>query len=207
MKVRYERLFKIADYEGETIGLEWDTGEQEISADEALLFLVDAVHRQHDLNRKMRANSVPEYVKTATTTPKSCGVAGAPVRGSAQIALPRVDVQGPPTKPVYTPPATGAKPAAIAPSYSASAYNRLAAGMAKPYTIQVPYKGPIDKDAATAYLKSLGYWFLGKKDGGDNGWHGEVFPDAMPELEAYMTKRPASQDPVGDAMGDDQINF
>lgn len=202
MKAKYERLFKIADYEGETIGLEWDTGEQEISADEALLFLVDAVHRQHDLNRKMRLNSAPEYVKTATTTPKSGGVAGTPVRGSAQVAMPMA--QPPRPTPSYV-----ATPKQAQQAAKQHSYNRTATGMAKPYTIQLPYpKGaPIDVDAAKAYLKQLNYWFLGGKDGGDNCWHGDVWPEAMPELEQYMMKRPASEDPVGDAMGGDDIPF
>ena len=184
-KVSYSRTYKIADYQSETILVEYTADEHEdMGADDALEYASSNVATLHG---KLHASR--PVTGQATITQKASGVA-------TQQALP-VTRQAP-----RPPPA-----AAQRPPTQTTGYNRLATGMAKPYTIQVPYKGPIDKDVATAYLKSLGYWFLGKKDGGDNGWHGEVFPDAMPELEAYMTKRPASQDPVGDAMGDDQINF
>lgn len=183
-KVSYSRTYKIADYQSETVAVEYTAEENEdMTCDDALDYAATNVAMLHG---KLHASRPATGQGVATH--KASGV-------SAQVPLPNNgQVQRAPAPAVTA----GPKPANP---------NRIATGMAKPYAIMIPYKGPIDKDAAMAYLKSLNYWFLGKKDGGDNGWHGDVWPDAMPELEAYMTKRPASQDPVGDAMGSDDINF
>lgn len=190
MKGTYSQTFRVAEYCTETIGLEYDSGELEMSAPEILQLLVDAIYDQHNKNREFRKTYKAELTSTPTVTSKGAPPpAGRPVvnRGASSPSLTQSVAAG------------GRQPNP----------SRIAKGMSKPYTIKLPYaKGAaIDVDAAKTYIKSLQYWFLGKDDGGDNCWHGEVYPDQMPELEQYMTKRPASQDPVGDAMGDDDISF
>ena len=189
MKGTYSQTFKVAEYCSETIGLEYDSGEIEMSAPEMLQLLTDAVYAQYDKNREFRKTYKPEFVSAPTVASK-----GTPPPAARQQSLPNGTYKAP----------VPAAPGARAPNHG-----RIAKGMSKPYTIKLPYaKGAaIDVDAAKTYIKSLQYWFLGKDDGGDNCWHGEVYPDQMPELEQYMTKRPASEDPVGDAMGDDDISF
>lgn len=184
-KVSYSRTYKIADYQSETVAVEYTAEENEdMTADDALDYAATNVAMLHG-----KLHAARPVTGQATVTQKAGGVATQQQLSVTRQAAPR--------------------PAA-APAASRTPQSRIVKGMSKPYTVQLPHpksNPPIDVAAAQAYLKQLEYWFLGSKDGGDNGWHGEVYPDAMPELEAYMTKRPASADPVGDAMGSDDINF
>jgi hypothetical protein len=192
--VAYERSFRVAQYETEKFSIEFiaeESGAEKMIGDEALYAASEFVNSAHQHLVNARVAMAPEVqhtpaLSTGAPIPAVGGWAAKPPSQPQPQNRPPPPQSRPPAP--YRPPQVQTQP----PQNGQASDNWYDELKARPYAIALPFpKGAsFDVEQAKEYIKALGYRFHGKKDGGNNWWYGEIFPDQIPDLVKCLVKFP-----------------